>query len=283
MRARGRDFRRRSGIAPRARANRPQGQGAHRKRWVRRLLFPLLALAILVFLGAWGFRLFQGGAAFRLEAIQVEGCAQISAQEVRDSLHLESSSNLLLLDLSELSRRLRSNPWIREASVRRHLPHTLVVKIEERRPAGILPGPVRFLVSEDGVILSAWKGGDLPPLPFLHLTGTRGLEVGGTITSNLFQAGSCLWRDLQQMLTVRGGQIREIWEGRDGSLSMNLGEGMPSLRWRAESLEEQLARLKEVMSLYHPDWRALEYIDLRFSGKVILKPVGKGGGGVGKG
>jgi hypothetical protein len=28
---------------------------------------------------------------------------------------------------------------------------------------------------------------------------------------------------------------------------------------------------------------SLEYIDLRFSGKVILKPMGRGGEGIGKG
>jgi len=281
--SRGRDLGRRPPFAHRLRANQLKGHRGSRNEWTRRILFPLLAVAILVFLGAWGFRLFQRSASFRLEAILVEGCAQISPQEILDLLELEPCSNILLLDLGELSKRVRSNPWIQEASLRRHLPHTLVVKIEERRPAGILSGDDCFLVSEDGVILTSLEGRDLPFLPLIRLAEARDLRVGETIESGLFRGGHIFWRDVHQMVASKGGQMREICQARDGSLSMNLGEGMPSLRWRPESLEEQMVRLKGVMSLYHPDWRTLEYIDLRYSGKVILKPVGKGGGGFGKG
>jgi hypothetical protein len=220
-----------------------------------------------------------------VEAVRVERCAQVSPQEVSDLLRLEPNSNILLLNLSQLAERARRHPWIQEACISRRLPHTLVVKIEERRPACVLFGVNPYLVSEDGVILASLRGRDFPDLPFIRLADEQTFQSGERINSPLFQRGHYFWRDFGQALRGMGGQIEKIYQAKDGSLSLSLGERMPFLRLRPESseLEEQVARLKGIVSRYHPDWRSLEYIDLRFLGKVILKPRGKGGGGLGKG
>lgn len=242
------------------------------------LLMPVIAATLI-----WGFRQFRHSPLFRVQGVRVERCAQVSPQEVTDLLKLEADSNILLLDLSELAERARSHPWVQEASIGRRLPHTLVVKIEERRPACVLLGANPYLVSEDGMILASLKGRTVADLPSFRLAEGGDFRMGERIDSSLFQRGQYFWRDLQQFLKGSAIQIREIYQAKDGSLSVSLGGGMPSLRLRPESLEEQAPRLMSVISRYGPGWRSLEYIDLRFSGKIILKPVGKGGGGLGKG
>jgi hypothetical protein len=202
---------------------------------------------------------------------------------VVDLLKLEADSNLLLLDLSELAERARRHPWVQEASISRRLPHTLVVKIEERRPACVLVGANPYLVSEDGMILSSLKARPVGDLPSFRLAEGRDLRMGERINSSLFQRGQYFWRDLQQSLKGSAIPIRDIYQAKDGSLSVSLGGGRPSLRLRPESLEEQAPRLMNIMAGYGLDWSSLEYIDLRFPAKIILKPVGKGGGGLGKG
>jgi cell division septal protein FtsQ len=191
-------------------------------------------------------------------------------------LKLDPDCNILLLDLSALSARVRSDPWIEEAAICRRLPHTLMVKIMERRPAGILVVKDRYLISEDGVILPRLPKNEAADLPFIHLATAEGrYQTGDAVQTGPFQRGSTVWRDLSQTLRGLGAQIREVYQTKDGSLSFHLGGGMPSLRLRAESFEEQCTRLKEALASYGSDWRSLEYIDLRFSGKVILKPLGK--------
>jgi cell division protein FtsQ len=244
------------------------------------LAIPLLA-AIFIF---WTYEQFRHSPFFRVKAVQVEGCARVPSQEVLNSLQLDPNANILLLDLSALSARVRSNPWIQEASICRRLPHTLLVEVLERRPAGILVADNPYLISGDGVILAPLQGHDELDLPLIRLaTPGRGLQVGDLVQIGPFQSGSTIWRDLSQTLNGSGAKVREICQAKDGSLSVHLGGGMPSLRLRPESAEEQLARLREVLMRVDPDLGSLEYIDLRFSGKVILKPMGRGGEGIGKG
>ena len=209
---------------------------------------------------------------------------RVRSQEILSSLQLDPNSNILLLDLSALSARARGNPWIQEASICRHLPHTLLVKVLERRPVGILVADNPYLISEDGVILARLQGHDGLDLPLIRLaTPGRGLRVGDLVQIGPFQRGSTIWRDLSQTLEGSGAKIREICQAKDKSLSVHLGGRMPSLRVRPESAEEQFARLREVLLHQDPDLGSLEYIDLRFSGKVILKPMGRGGEEIGKG
>jgi len=241
---------------------------------------PLLA-GIFAF---WTYEQFRHSPFFRVKAVQVEGCTRVQSEEVLRSLQLDPNSNILLLDLSALSARARCNPWIQEASICRHLPHTLLVKVLERRPAGILVADVPYLISEDGVVLAHLQGRDGFDLPFIRLaTPGRGLQAGDLVQIGPFRGGSTIWRDLSQTLQGAGAKVREICQAKDGSLSVHLGGGMPSLRFRTESAEEQFARLREVLTRYDPDLGSLEYIDLRFSGKVILKPMGRGGERIGKG
>ncbi len=206
------------------------------------------------------------------------------SEEVLNSLRLDPDSNILLLDLSALSARVRCNPWIQEVSICRRLPHTLRVEVLERRPAGILMADARYLISEDGVILARLQGHEEFDLPLIRLaTPGAGLQAGDPIQIGPFQRGSTIWRNLIQTLKGAGVKIREICQAKDGSLSVRLGGRMPSLRFRTESSEEQFARLREVLLRCDPDLGSLEYIDLRYSGKVILKPMGRGGGRIGKG
>jgi hypothetical protein len=244
------------------------------------LAIPLLA-AIFLF---WTYEQFRHSPFFRVKAVRVEGCARVPSQEVLSSLALEPDSNILLLDLSALSARAESNPWIQEASICRRLPHTLLVKVQERRPAGIWVAGKPYLISEDGVILARLQGQGGLDMPLIRLATPEGvLRVGHQVQVGLFQRGSTIWRDLSQTLQGAGAQIREVCQAKDGSLSVRLGGRMPSLRLRPESAEEQFARLREVLTRYDLDLGSLEYIDLRFSGKVILKPAGRGGEQIGKG
>ena len=258
----------------------------HRARRLRRsILLLLLGLPLLGFSGRWSYRQFQQSPLFRVEAIEVERCMQISPREVWNALQLGPNENILLLDLPELAGRACSNPWIQEASIRRDLPHTLLVRIVERRPAGILLGENPYLVSEDGMILASLKARreEYANLPYIRLAGRGQFQVGDRIESGLFQRSQFLWREFSRTLKGMGVPIREIWEAKDGDLTLHLGRRMPAIRLHPDSLEEQFPRLKTVCSLSGGNWGSLDYIDLRFSRKVILKLKEGGGERFGKG
>jgi|GEM_PF-2155348 len=246
------------------------------------LVVGVLCLLLLVYAGS------RLGGFFRLQEVRIEGCTQVPPATVIDILALDHHPSLVFLDLSLLARRLLGNPWVREVSFARLFPHTLVVRIEERKPSCILEGPNRLLVSHDGTVLSPLEGetvSKFEDLPSLRLEVGRVYRPGEKIDLPLFDQdkGECFWRQLPQSLCGSSCKIQEIRCERDGSVTVCLGTNAPLLKLRPELLEEQLPRLQTVLSQAHLDWEGLEYIDLRFSRKIILRPLGKGGGAIGPG
>jgi hypothetical protein len=56
-----------------------------------------------------------------------------------------------------------------------------------------------------------------------------------------------------------------------------MGHGMPYLRFQEDALRWQLDRLARVLRIRAIGLRELEYADLRFADKIIIKPIPKGG------
>jgi hypothetical protein len=52
---------------------------------------------------------------------------------------------------------------------------------------------------------------------------------------------------------------------------------MPYLRFQEDALRWQLDRLARVLRIRAISLRELEYADLRFADKIIIKPIPKGG------
>jgi hypothetical protein len=87
-----------------------------------------------------------------------------------------------------------------------------------------------------------------------------------------------MWRQFQKDTLGPGVQAREIRLETDGSCTVSLGDGMPYLRFQEDVLRWQLNRLATVLRIRGITLRELEYADLRFADKVIIKPSLKGGG-----
>jgi hypothetical protein len=73
-------------------------------------------------------------------------------------------------------------------------------------------------------------------------------------------------------------QAREIQLKGDGSYTVLLGQGLPSLHFgEEEGVQQQLDRFARVLEIRRTALRELEYVDFRFADKVIVKPRAKEG------
>src|SRR5439155_1247684 len=73
----------------------------------------------------------------RVGNVEVRGSHFLSEGEVRELLGPAVGENILGLDIQALKARLRSSPWVAEATVARTLPDTLRVEIRERAPLAL--------------------------------------------------------------------------------------------------------------------------------------------------
>lgn len=116
---------------------------------------------------------------FRVDEVTVQGNERYTAQEIIDVAGVEKGDNLFALRLSAISRQLQGKlPYIRSVSVRRLLPDTLSITVEEGAAvAAVAQEGQWWLVDEDCKLLERVSAaGGLPTVagidPLVPAEGT---------------------------------------------------------------------------------------------------------------
>jgi hypothetical protein len=215
---------------------------------------------------------------FQISSLLVEGNHRVPAAAIIGSLRLAPDASILEVDLRALATIVARNPWIKTARVSRHLPATLQVHVSERAPHAVVVADRAYLVSEDGLILQEASLAEMSDLPLLRLHADHPLETGERIDSARVEQGAHLWRRFHQGALGPDVQAREIQLKGDGSYTVLLDQGLPSLYFGdEEDVQRQLDRLTRVLEIRGTALRDLEYADFRFADKVIVKPLTKEG------
>jgi cell division protein FtsQ len=178
-----------------------------------------LALAVVVVASAtW----VAGSPVFRLRELRVIGARHLSQADVRRLSGLSPSTNVLWISGSDLVRRLEHNPWVRSASIARHLPATIVVSIRERVPVArvAVPGGGFVEVSSDGVVLPARGARAAEPI-LVRANPPMGPAPRAAALAGL---GSALRAVAALPATVRV-QVSSATELPDGTVTLKLERG----------------------------------------------------------
>jgi cell division protein FtsQ len=185
-----------------------------RRGWVLALALAALLVASAVWVA--------GSPVFRLRDLRVVGARHLSEADVRRLSGLSSSTNVLWISGSDLARRLERSPWVRSASVSRHLPAEVVVSIQERLPVArvAVPGGGFVAVSGDGVVLPAVGGGGAVPI----LERTNPPIGPAPRAAALAGLGSALQAVAALPPTVRM-QVSTAAERPDGTVTLTLERG----------------------------------------------------------
>lgn len=117
----------------------------------------------------------------QVHEVTVVGAITLSRQEVVERLGLQPGETIFSVDVQKLIDRLEAHPWIKEATVSRQLPHTLVVGITERQAVAVLRTPSwALLLDADAHALSALKESEDPGLPVLVGIDPKAFLLGTT-------------------------------------------------------------------------------------------------------
>ena len=127
-------------------------------RWAKTLALIALPVVLLA-----GFAAATYTPLFRLRDIHVEGTQSLRPGEVITRAGIGSGTNVFHLDTGSILTALEADPWIRSATVERHLPGSVVITVQERTPiARALVGTTSTVVAGDGTVL---PGADATGLP----------------------------------------------------------------------------------------------------------------------
>ncbi len=184
--------------------------------------------------------------------------------ELREILGFYGRKSLLAVSSVEVGRRMLQSPWIRSASVRKEFPGTLAITIEENEPLALLDmNSHLFLIDENGKILEELKGGTIPFLPVI-VSDPRKEKEG-------FSEALRLVRLLNDKGLAAGTEHIEVVAHKPNEIYIAMSEAV--IKIGAGGYDEKLERLIHLKEELRGRNIPVDYIDLRFGNKAIVKPI----------
>jgi cell division protein FtsQ len=113
-------------------------------------------------------------AGFRIVSIALAGNHHVSREEVLAIAGVTGTSSLLFLDVEQARERLKTNPWIADASVLKLYPGELQIAIKERLAFALWQKDGRVsVIADDGTVLEPFVAPSLIRLPLVVGSGAE--------------------------------------------------------------------------------------------------------------
>lgn len=200
---------------------------------------------------------------FHLEGIDIRGTGYFSEADIMAIGGLQRGQNLFDIDMGELTERLRAEPLVKDARVKRHWPSRLAVMLTERQPVAAIVA--------DGVLWSL----DAEARVLGEVTAPLGLAVirmpaeipkvvpGIFLSDPMVRAATGVAAEMPEMLALCVVEIHVTTVGeielltRDGVVAKlgawrDMGEKMQILLSLLQQAAERGA-LPSVVDVRHPD------------------------------
>lgn len=201
---------------------------------------------------------------FPIKHFVFSGNKHLTDDELKILAGLYGGEGLITISSKEVSQRLLKSPWIKSVSLRKEFPETLSVVIEEAVPLALLDmNGHLFLIDDNGKLLEELKDEAVPFLPII--TGDpfkerEGFSEALNLINVMKGKGLLLGKD---HIEINAQRPQELAISIDGII-VKVGAG---------GYQEKLERLIELEDEIKRRNTAVDYIDLRFANRVILKPI----------
>jgi cell division protein FtsQ len=182
--------------------------------------------------------------------------------EVRGLLGPAIGENILCVDIARLKSRLAASPWVASARVRRSLPDTLAVEIQERLPLALAELDRLFLMDSAGALIDIYgprtAGFDLPVV-----RGLKGLDAAAR-AERAARAGALL-DDLGDLAS----EVSEVEVEQTGDLRVVLRSGGEVLRLGDPPYRARFATFLQLRKDLAERCPRAAYFDLRFQSRIV--------------
>lgn len=204
------------------------------------------------------------GSSCTVKKIVFSGNAHLTDEELKAAGDIRGGENLFLLSGSRIFSRMAESPWIRSVTIRKELPDTLHVLVKEAEPFALLDMKGRlFIVDDKGKMLEELKDSQVPFLPVI--TGNPFQEKEG------FSEAIALARAIKESGALSRKNHIEIIARRPQDLSANIDGTV--VKVGAGEYREKLERLAELEEEIKRRGIPVDYVDLRFANRVVVKAV----------
>lgn len=209
----------------------------------------------------------------QVKHIQIDGTRVLSPESIRDAAGLTADDNLLFFSPSAVEDRIRKLSYVKDCTVRRAFPDTVMIDVQERASvATLLVHGQAWEIDEKGTVLRR-----LDPLapqtgPLItNVPDVGALEEGQTIDNTALRAAIEVWRAFSLQPISQEILLSEIAAPSENAISM-FADGLPyEIRWGRTDFERQARLLDLLWRRKQGELPCTEYVDLRFDNDVVCK------------
>ena len=212
----------------------------------------------------------------QVDRIVVHGNERLSTDEVLTLLNGLRGQSLIATDLETWRLQMLSSPWVRTAELRRSLPSTVDVFLSEKEPLGIARVRGRMYLLDDGGGFIDEYG---PHYAHFDLPIIDGLEAPSARADAVNTPRVELVAQLLAALSPRPDIARRVSQidVRDLHNVAVILTGDPAVVLLGDQqFLERLQSYLEVASDLRERVADIDHVDVRFDGRIYVKPTGKG-------
>lgn len=163
---------------------------------------------------------------FLIEDIAIQGAEQLKADDIIHLSGLQKGTNSLSIHIPDIEKRLLTNPWVENVSIKRELPHRFVINITERTPQfWVLKEGSLYYLDKNGILIAPVESENFQSLPTLDI-GSGGEEALPYLSDFMSQIATVDFPfALSQIswLRISAGKGFELyWENKHLSLSIGI-------------------------------------------------------------
>jgi cell division protein FtsQ len=232
----------------------------------------LATLASLVFLGLTVYQYLQHSGELNLGEVKILGCIHVPESELLDMTQVDLRSNLLNLDLQEVSRRLTRHPWVEKAQVRRDFSgKALIIEVQERVPRALVLLDELYLVDRNGEIFKKAEPKENLDFPIMTGLSLQEWKQGDSQALRLLHQGLELLDLLQGRKVFTAQDVSEIHLSKKKGLTLYTLEGGIPIRFGTGDYGDKLNRLEKVLPDLRNKLEKVEYLVLTYPKRVVVK------------
>ena len=237
-----------------------------------------LLLALVLFAAARVSTFVSTSPLLRIDRIVMSGNQRVPAAAVSALLGGLHGENILSADLEAWRSRLLESPWIADASFRRALPSTLEVVVRERTPIAIgRKGGLLSLVDERGAAIDAY-GPQYANLDLPIVDGFAGVKGDAAEAADAARGATAarLIMALREKPAIAD-RLSQVDVSDVHNVTILLNDDAAELRVGDDHFLERVESYLSLSAALHQRVPEIDYVDLRFDGRVYVRPLGKTG------
>lgn len=211
---------------------------------------------------------------FEVKEIVLKGLNKTLEQDVVRLTGLDKPANIFALRLGEMGEELKRHPWVKDVSLKRQMPETIIVEIVEHRPVALLDIGEIYYLDDTGKPFKKLGAGKENGLPVV--TGFTRLDLIGR--PDLIQREMETVLDLLNILAERNDRVRveniaSIKYDRIRGITLRTREGNLQIEVGSEDYRVKFERLGRVLAHLKIEGldRDLAYINLECGPRVIIR------------